>query len=156
MSPATDRPPPAWTWDDEIATELRLRFRQWTRCNSSGLVDQLEQYLHPAFLYVSVFGRRYDRDGYLTLVRSLEPGATYIVHRAAARVNGPIAQLDGDYFTHSVTNDGEDLSAHTRFTATWVHGSDGWRCLTQQGTSYEPDERTRDEVAALLRDQQGR
>ncbi|ALE82565.1 hypothetical protein XF36_04920 [Pseudonocardia sp. HH130629-09] len=71
-------------------------------------------------------------------------------------MNGPIAQLDGDYVTHSVTNDGEDLSEHTRFTATWVDGSDGWRCLNQQGTSYEPDDHTRDEVAALLRDQQGR
>ena len=49
-----------------------------------------------------------------------------------------MAELDGEYFTHSVTAGGDDLTAHTRFTGTWVLDDDEWVCLTHHGTLYEP------------------
>lgn len=139
-----------WQWNDDVAAELTRRFRHWTDCNTVGDVATLRQYLHPDFLYVSVYGRRYDRAGYLALVESLQPGSAYVVHRSSARVLGDVAQLDGEYYTHSATTLGEDLSAHTRFTATWVREEGNWVCLTQQGSFYEADCQTRDAVAGML------
>ena len=50
-----------------------------------------------------------------------------------------IAEFDGEYYTGGLNSSGLDLSAHTRFTATWVKGEDGeWRGLTHHGTRYDP------------------
>src|SRR5690606_35887221 len=108
-------------------------------CNCTGDMDLLPGFLHPDFLYVSVFGKRYDKAGYLSLAASLTPGAFYEIHRTSARRNGNVAELDGEYFTHSITDSGDDLTAHTRFTATWVFVDEEWVCLTHHGTLYEPD-----------------
>lgn len=128
-----------WTWDERLAEDLLARFAAWAAGNCSGDITAVAEHLHPDFLYVSVFGRRYDRRGYLDLVAGLAPGARYVFHGASARALDGIAQLDGTYWTHSVTTTGEDLSAHTRFTATWVREADRWLCLTQQGSPYEPE-----------------
>ena len=128
-----------WEWDEALAEHLAARFTGWTDCNCTGDMASLPGYLHPDFLYVSVFGRRYDRAGYLELAGSLTDGAFYVVHRTSARRRGDVAELDGEYFTHSVTAAGDDLTAHTRFTGTWVLEDGEWVCLTHHGTLYEPD-----------------
>ncbi|MDH6182453.1 hypothetical protein M2152_002635 [Microbacteriaceae bacterium SG_E_30_P1] len=136
----------AWTWDDELASHLAERFRGWTDCNGTGDMQSLSGYLHPDFLYVSVFGHRYNKQSYLDLAGSLRDGAFYIIHRTSARRLGNVAELDGEYFTHSITADGADLTAHTRFTGTWVLEGDEWVCLTHHGTFYEPPSDTALEV----------
>lgn len=127
-----------WIDDEGAAATLIGRFRGWVACNSRGDVAGLEEFLHPDFVYISAFGRRYDRAGYLALVAGLEPGGVYDIHRGTVRVHGDVALLDGDYFTRSITREGDDLSAHTRFTAVWTREHDAWRCVSQQGTSYDP------------------
>ena len=141
----------AWTWDPELAGTLAARFQGWTDCNCEGEMATLPSYLHSDFLYVSVFGTRYDKTGYLELAGSLVDGAFYEIHRTSARRLGDIAELDGEYFTHSVTADGHDLTAHTRFTATWVLEEGEWVCLTHHGTLYEPDPATAARLEARLR-----
>lgn len=127
-----------WIWNDRVAAELQARLQSWMACNIVGDMETLRTLIHEDFLYVSAFGRRYDKAGYVALAGSLRPGARYVIHRTSARVRGGIAQLDGEYYTSSVTDDGDDLTAHTRFTATWVADAAGeWLCLTQQGTSYD-------------------
>lgn len=128
-----------WKWDEELAAHLALRFTGWTDCNGTGDMTALSGFLHPDFLYVSVFGKRYDKASYLELAGSLVGGAFYVIHRTSARRSGDIAELDGEYFTHSVTASGDDLTAHTRFTGTWVLEDGEWVCLTHHGTLYEPD-----------------
>lgn len=129
----------AWVWDEELAIRLAERFRGWTDCNCTGDMASLPAYLHDDFLYVSVFGKRYDKASYLALAGSLTDGAFYVIHRTSARRLGDVAELDGEYFTHSITADGDDLTAHTRFTGTWVLEDGEWVCLTHHGTLYEPD-----------------
>jgi len=136
----------AWEWDDDLAAHLALRFTGWTDCNGTGDMASLAGYLHPDFLYVSVFGKRYDKAAYLALAGSLVDGAFYVIHRTSARRRGDVAELDGEYFTHSVTAGGDDLTAHTRFTGTWVLEHGEWVCLTHHGTFYEPP----GELAAAL------
>ena len=128
-----------WTWDEAVAAVLTDRFRSWTTCNETGDMAALAGHLHEDFLYVSVFGIRYDKASYLALAGSLTPGAFYVIHRTSARVRGDLAELDGEYFTHSVTDTGADLTAHTRFTGTWVREQGVWTCLTHHGTLYDPD-----------------
>lgn len=99
-----------------------------------------------------MFGERHDKASYTALAAELAPGAFYVVHRAGARVREQVAELDGEYFTHSILSDGHDLSAHTRFTATWVREEGAWQCLTHHGTLYEPDAEVRDRMDALVRD----
>lgn len=145
-----------WTWDPELAGVLADRFRQWTDCNCRGDMATLPGILHPDFLYVSVFGKRYDKSGYLDLAGSLVDGAFYDIHRTSARRCGDIAELDGEYFTHSVTASGEDLTAHTRFTGTWVLDEDGaWVCLTHHGTLYDPGPERTAEAAARVQARRG-
>lgn len=129
---------PRWEWDAATAEELAERFRGWTDCNCRGDMQGLDGYLHPDFLYVSVFGRRYDKASYLELAGSLLPGASYEIHRTSARRRGDVAEIDGEYFTRSMTEDGDDLTARTRFTGTWVRENGEWVCLTHHGTFYEP------------------
>ena len=139
-----------WVWDDELAAHLADRFRGWTDCNTTGDMDELAGFLHADFLYVSVFGRRYDKAGYLRLAGSLTGGAFYVIHRTSARRHGDFAELDGEYFTHSITSDGDDLTAHTRFTGTWVREGGSWLCLTHHGTFYEPPAELASQLAARV------
>jgi hypothetical protein len=135
-----------WEWNAEVAAALAARFQGWTDCNSTGDMQRLPSFLHDDFLYVSVFGVRLDRTGYLDLAGRLDPGGFYVIHRAQARVRGDVAELDGEYYTHSILGD-DDLSAHTRFTATWVREGPEWVCLTHHGTLYEPNQALADEMA---------
>jgi len=139
-----------WIQDSNVTAQLTQRFTSWTECNATGDVRSLKQHLHPDLVYVSVYGRRYDRQGYLDLVESLAPGSFYILHATRACVALGVAQFEGQYFTHALTTSGEDLSAHTRFTSTWVLDDGSWRCLTQQGTFYTPDEATKERMRSLV------
>ncbi|GAA1858832.1 nuclear transport factor 2 family protein [Microbacterium koreense] len=139
-----------WAWDPALAEVLARRFRGWTDCNCTADMESLAGFLHPDFLYVSVFGKRYDKESYIALASSLTDGAFYEIHRTSARRRGDVAELDGEYFTHSVTEDGDDLTAHTRFTGTWVQEGDEWVCLTHHGTLYEPDPDYAAAVAARI------
>jgi len=128
-----------WAWDASVASELAVRFAGWTRCVEAADPTALDEYLHPDFLYVTVFGLRLDKPAYLDMVSRIAPGGRFEIHRTSARVRGDVAELDGEYYTGGGLRTGEDLSAHTRFTATWVRDSAGtWRCLTHHGTRYEP------------------
>lgn len=130
----------AWRNDEAVAAEVAARFQGWIDCNGRGDLAALRGYLHPDFVYVSVFGRRYDRDGYVALAGSLVPDAHYDIRRVRARVLGDIAEVDGEYSMSSVTESGEDLTAETRFTACWVRNGPGgnWVALTHHGTRYDP------------------
>ena len=132
-----------WSWDDEVAAELARRFRGWTSAVSACDSATLDDYLHPDYLYVTVFGKRLGKEDYLQMVDGLAPGGEFVLHRTSARVNGDFAELDGEYTVTGGTSAGEDLSAHTRFTATWLRARDGiWRCLTHHGTIYQPHQET--------------
>jgi hypothetical protein len=144
-----------WIQDDNLTAELTQRFRAWTECITTGDVASLEQYLHPDLVYVTVYGRRYDRRCYLALVESLAPGCFFVFNATRVRAQFGVAQFgvaqfEGDYFTNAVTTAGEDLSAHTRFTSTWVLDDGSWRCLTQQGTFYTPDAATEERTRRLV------
>jgi hypothetical protein len=127
-----------WNWDDVAAQEIADRFRGWTSCTPRGAMDELATYLHPDFVYVSVFGKRYTKESYLELAGSVTSDAYYVVHDARARVRGDVAEIDGEYFVSAVTDGGDDLTAHTRFTGTWVRDSGTWVALTHHGTHYDP------------------
>lgn len=128
-----------WRWDDAVAAEVADRFRGWTGCTPRGAMDELRTYLHPDFLYVSVFGTRYDREQYIALAGRVTSEARYTIHRVSARVRGDIAEVDGEYHVFALTEDGEDLTADTRFTAAWVRDGDTWVALTHHGTRYVPE-----------------
>jgi ketosteroid isomerase-like protein len=130
----------AWRNDEGVAAEVEERLRGWTDCTGRGDLAALRGYLHQDFVYVSVFGRRYDRDGYIALVGSLVPGAHYDFRSVRARVLGDVAEVDGEHVTSSGPESGEDLTAGTRFTACWVRNGPGgrWVALTHHGTRYDP------------------
>lgn len=128
-----------WSWNTEVAAELATRFAAWTRCVEASDPVALDEFLHPDFLYVTVFGLRLDKPDYLEMVANIVPGGRFDIRRTGARVHGDIAELDGEYYTGGGLRTGEDLSAHTRFTATWLREAGVWRCLTHHGTRYDPD-----------------
>jgi ketosteroid isomerase-like protein len=130
-----------WTWSDETAAEITLRWRAWTDAVSARDVDTLAGILHDDYLYVTINGWRLNKDDYLAMVRGLAPGGGFELKRTSARLHpsGRIAEFDGEYYTGGLNSSGQDLSAHTRFTATWVKGDDEqWRGLTHHGTRYDP------------------
>ena len=129
-----------WVWDDAVAAEIADRFRGWTSCTPRGAMEELRTFLHPDFVYVSVFGARYDRESYIALAASVTSDAVYTIHRVSARVRGDVAEADGEYHVSAVTEEGDDLSAHTRFTAAWVREGGSWVALTHHGTRYVPGE----------------
>jgi hypothetical protein len=127
-----------WNWDDVAAMQIAERFRGWTNCVSRGAIDELSRYLHPDFVYVSVFGHRYDKTGYLVLASSVVPGAPYEVHRVCVRVDGKIALVDGEYLVSGATEQGDDLTAHTRFSGTWICIGSLYVAMSHHGTRYAP------------------
>ncbi|MGD9734723.1 MAG: nuclear transport factor 2 family protein [Solirubrobacterales bacterium] len=127
-----------WQWDLAAAAEIRDRFRGWTDCNTRGAMDELAGFLHPDFVYVSIFGRRYDRAGYIDLASQVTADTRYEILDVRARVCADVAEVDGDYHVVAFLESGEDLSAYTRFTASWVREGDEWLALTHHGTRYEP------------------
>lgn len=127
-----------WQWDRGTAAEIRERFRGWTDCNTRGAMDELSGFLHPDFVYVSVFGRRYDKAGYIDLASHVTSDTRYSIFDVRARVRVDVAEVDGKYDVVAFLESGEDLSAHTRFTACWVREDDGaWVALTHHGTRHE-------------------
>jgi len=127
-----------WRWDLATAARIKERFRGWTDCNARGAMDELSGFLHPDFVYVSVFGRRYDKAGYIELASQVTSDTRYEIADVRARVRGDVAEVDGEYHVAAVLRSGEDLSAHTRFTASWVREGGDWVALTHHGTRYEP------------------
>lgn len=134
-----------WNDDPELATHLRARFLAWMDCNRTGDMTTLATFIHPDFRYVTAFGHQYRKDSYIDLASSLVAGAYYEIHRMEARSGGDVAEVDGEYYTRSITSAGDDLTAHTRFTGCWVLHDGEWLCLTHHGTVYEPTE----ELAAV-------
>jgi len=128
-----------WAWNTEVAGVLAARFAAWTACVENSDPIALDEFLHPDFLYVTVFGLRLDKADYLRMVADIAPGGRFVIHRTSARVRGDIAELDGEYYTGGGLRSGADLSAHTRFTATWLNDGATWTCLTHHGTRYDPD-----------------
>ncbi len=127
-----------WEWDDAVAAHVADRFRGWTDCTPRGDMDALRTFLHDDFVYVSVFGHRYDKEEYIALADSVTEDAVYTIHRVGARVRDGVAEVDGEYHVAAVTAGGDDLSAHTRFTACWVLQGGEWVALTHHGTRYDP------------------
>lgn len=129
-----------WTWDDDAGRDVAERFRGWTSCNPRGAMDELRTYLHDDFVYVSVFGERYDKDAYVALASTVTPDSFYVVHAVRARVRGDVAAVDGTYHVTAHGSDGHDMTADTRFTGVWVRHPDGpWLALTHHGTRYHPE-----------------
>lgn len=138
-----------WSDDPELAAYLLEQMAGWTDSIVDGTPDELAPVLHDRFLYVSVFGKVYDKASYLDLARTIVGGAFWKFHHGAVRRRADVAQFYGEYFTHSTTTAGDDLTAHTRFTATWVLEGGRWLCLTQHGTFYEPDPQSAAELDEL-------
>ena len=139
-----------WSDDPELAALFLDRMAWWTDSIVDGRPDKITSILHDRFLYVSVFGKVYDKSSYLELARTIVGGAFWKFHHGEVRRRADIAQFHGEYFTHSTTTAGDDLTAHTRFTATWTLEGGRWLCLTQHGTFYEPDAQSAAELDALL------
>ena len=130
-----------WVWSDEVAAEITKRWQAWTDAVVAKDVESLAAILHDDYLYVTINGWRLNKDDYLQMVRDLAPGGRFELKRSSARLHPSalIAEFDGEYYTGGLSSSGQDLSAHTRFTATWVKGEDGaWRGLTHHGTRYDP------------------
>lgn len=127
-----------WTWDSTAAAQIAERFRGWTDCNVRGAMVELPSFLHPDFVYVSVFGHRYDRAGYIDLASRVTGSSRYRIADFRARVRADIAEVDGEYEVMAFLDDGKDLSAHTRFTGCWMREQDQWVAVTHHGTRYEP------------------
>jgi ketosteroid isomerase-like protein len=130
-----------WAWSTDAAAEITRRWLAWTDAVSTQDVEALAAILHEDYLYVTINGWRLNKDDYLAMVRGLAPGGSFELKRSSARLHpsGLIAEFDGEYYTGGLSSSGQDLSAHTRFTATWVRGEEGqWRGLTHHGTRYDP------------------
>jgi ketosteroid isomerase-like protein len=130
-----------WAWSEPVAAEITSRWLAWTSAVSSQDVVALAEILHDDYLYVTINGWRLSKDDYLDMVRNLEPGGSFELTRSSARVHpsGLIAEFDGEYYVGGVNSTGQDLSADTRFTATWVKEEGGeWCGLTHHGTRYDP------------------
>lgn len=127
-----------WTWDPKAAAQIAERFRGWTDCNVRGATNELSSFLHPDFVYVSVFGHRYDRAAYIDLASRVTGTSRYEVAAFRARVGGDVAEVDGEYEVVAFLEDGTDLSAHTRFTGCWTRDGRTWVAVTHHGTRYDP------------------
>ena len=114
---------------------VRQRYEQWFAAVMAADTVALAELLDDEFIYTDIFGVVRYKAGYLALVERIPPGGILMVVEAVdAHDHGALALVTGQYSVTGATDDGIDLSSHTRFSALWAQRAGAWRCLAHHAT----------------------
>lgn len=119
-----------------VESEIRELYGQWFRALPARDLAFFERTLADDWVYTDVYGTVRGKREYVDLVRTLvDANHDSRLVDVLVRPYGDVAVATGRYTVDGTFTSGHHVVQDSRFTAVWVRGEHGWRCVAHQANN---------------------